>query len=92
MLFRRQDLDSTDYQWNDDETRMFNGEPSRRIFNRTNGNQVLFLINFIGSLSSRFSVEEGKQLEQTLQFDLPLETRSEIAVFYWMMGNSRLFK
>lgn len=91
-LFLKNDLVGTHYQWEKSDHDRFIGEPSRRIFDRYNGSQVLFLINFIATLMDRFTLDQGKQLEQSLQFDLPQETKSEISVFYWLRENSPLFK
>jgi hypothetical protein len=84
MHFQKQDLEGTDYNWIEEEKHLFTGQPSRRSFDRFNGNQVLFLINFYGSLSDRFTIHEGKCIERWLQHDLPLEAKSEISVFNWM--------
>ena len=84
MHFHKQDLEGTHYNWADDENHVFTGQPSRRVFDRFNGNQVLFLINFYGSVSDRFTLREGKNVEQMILNDLPLEVKSEISVFNWM--------
>ena len=84
MQFQKDDLEGTHYDWTEDEHHLFTGRPSRRSFDRFNGNQVLFLINFYGSLSESFTVQEGKSIERRLQHDLPLEAKSEISVFNWI--------
>lgn len=84
MHFQKQDLESTGYHWSEDEKHLFTGQPSRRNFDRYNGDQVLFLINFYGSLSDRFTISEGKLLEKKIQYDLPMEAKSEISVFNWI--------
>lgn len=88
MHFQKQDLENDQYNWPGDEQQMFNGQPSRRLFDRYNGNQVLFLINFYGSLSDRFTIAEGKEIEQRLRRDLPLEAQSEISVYNWIRNNT----
>ncbi len=90
-MILKQHLTGTHYHWDEKSETMFSGEPSRRIFNRFNGNQVLFLINFVGALSDRFSVEEGRKIERAIWFDLPEEKRSEISVLYWIKEASLLF-
>ena len=84
MHFQKQDLEGTHYNWIENEDHLFTGQPSRRSFDRYNGNQVLFLINFYGSLSDRFTLREGKTIEQKIQQELPLEAKSEITVFNWL--------
>ena len=83
MLFQKQDLTEDHYTWNN-ETVKFMGQPTRRLFDRFNGDQVLFLINFYGSLSNQFSLEEGRKIEHRISHQLPLDIKSEISVFNWI--------
>lgn len=83
MHFQKQDLVGDHYHWKV-EPNLFTGQPSRRLFDRANGEQVLFLINFFGSLSDRFTIEEGKMIESELSRRLPLEAKSEISVVNWI--------
>ena len=84
MHFEKQDLEGDHYFWTDDKNHLFTGQPSRRIFDRFNGNQVLFLINFYGSLTDKFTLGDGKSIEKRIQNELPLEAQSEITVYNWM--------
>jgi len=70
--------------WISDEKDLFNGQPTRRVFNRFNGDQVLFLINFYGSLSDKFTIQEGRKIEYEIHNHLPPEVKSEISVFKWI--------
>ncbi|WP_018629101.1 hypothetical protein [Niabella aurantiaca] len=83
MHFQKQDLVHQHYVWASDG-RIFEGQPSRRAFDKNNGDQVLFLINFYGSLSERFTLKEGKIIEQKIFSDVPQEARSELSVFNWL--------
>jgi hypothetical protein len=83
MHFQKQDLERTHYSW-PEEFKVYAGQPSRRSFDRFNGHQVLFLINFYGSQSDRFTVEEGKTIENMIQEELPIGIKSEISVFNWL--------
>src|SRR5690349_19279585 len=84
MHFLKQDLECDHYEWIEEKKDLFTGEPSRRAFDRFNGNQVLFLINLYGETSQQFTVEEGKTIEQKIQQELPVDAKSEIAVFNWI--------
>jgi len=85
MHFQKQDMEGTHYTWmSEGVTNNFLGQPSRRAFDRYNGDQVLFLINFYGSLSEQFTIQEGKLIEQRILNELPLEAKSEISVFNWI--------
>lgn len=84
MHFQKQDLEGTHYDWMEEGFSLYSGQPSRRKFDRFNGNQVLFLINFYGSLAERFTISEGKNIEKRIHRDLPVEATSEISVFNWI--------
>ena len=84
MLLRKEDLKG-EYTWiNGVDQNLFNGELTRRKFDSTNGDQVLFLINLYGSNFKDFSVEDGLKIEDVLLNHLPLEAKSEISVFNWL--------
>ena len=82
MHFQKQDLNENYYTWK--EGSLYTGQPSRRLFDRFNGDQVLFLINFYGSLANRFSIREGRAIEYEISHHLPMEAKSEISVFNWI--------
>ncbi len=84
MHFQKQDLDGTHYTWEQHTGTIFFGKPSRRLFDRFNGDQVLFLINSYGSASDQFSINDGKKIEHQIAHHLPLEAKSEISVFNWI--------
>ena len=87
MLFRKEDLQGQNYNWNNENKEtFFTGVPSRRTFDRYNGEQVLFLINSCKSLTEIFTIKEGAQIEELILNKLPLEAKSEISVFKWLRG------
>ncbi|ANH80329.1 hypothetical protein A8C56_04460 [Niabella ginsenosidivorans] len=86
MNFQKQDLVHTHYSWASGG-HIFKGQPSRRSFDRNNGDQVLFLINLYASLTDRFTLHDGKIIEQKIHSDVPEEARSEISVFNWLRWN-----
>jgi len=88
MHFQKQDLEGTQYNWVDEGRNVFSGQPSRRTFDSSNGAQVLFMINFYGSLSERFTLSEARQPEQKILNELPADAKSELSVFNWLRKNS----
>lgn len=85
MVFVRENLQGDHYTWNEDvNLSTFQGQPSRRLFNRYDGYQVLFLINSFGSQSGNFDPEQGQKMESLIMHDLPLDARSEISVLNWL--------
>lgn len=88
MHFLKEDLTGTHYQTADNK-QLFTGQPTRRLFNRFNSSQVLFLINFYGSLSERFTLEEGRTIEMQIATRLPYEVKSELSVFNWIRNSAK---
>lgn len=84
MLISKEQL-SGNYKWMPEtENSPFTGSVSRRLFDRWNGEQVLFIINSLASLSDNFSLEEGRKAEHLIREGLPLTTQSELSVFKWL--------
>lgn len=73
------------YEWKPgSEISMYHGKVTRRLFDRWNGNQVLFIINTFLSDSGSTSIEKGKVIENLLIEKLPLDARSEVSVINWL--------
>lgn len=84
MLFSKEHLEGF-YHWTPDTERsLFDGNASRRLFDRNHGNQVLFIINLILDISGNFSVEKGRQIEKLIINKLPFARSSELTVFNWL--------
>lgn len=74
------------YDWLPESNTVYTGTPSRRIFDRCNGNQMLFIINCFYDSIGPISVNTGKKLEELICTQLPPDMRSELAVFNWLKG------
>jgi hypothetical protein len=84
MLFSKEHLTGL-YTWvssNANDT--FEGEPSRRLFDRWNGDQVLFIIKQVMENTGDLSIEHGKKLEGLIINKLPFDPCSELTVFNWL--------
>jgi hypothetical protein len=91
MLFQKHDMEGTHYNWQvAEEKDVFMGQPSRRTFDKYNGNQVLFLINFYATLSERFTLREARIIENKIFLELPAHAKSEISVFNWIRSEAIL--
>jgi hypothetical protein len=82
MHFLKEHLSAYNYTWLNDTT--FTGEASRRVFDRYNGNQLLFILNLYASLIEGFTVNMGLKIEDRLMNQLPVEKKSEITVLHWL--------
>jgi hypothetical protein len=74
------------YNWPSESASMYTGTPSRRFFDPSNGNQILFIINCFYDSIGLFSHNSGKKLEELISTQLPPEMKSELAVFNWLKG------
>jgi len=84
MTFSKDDLLGS-YIWTADvKSSPYTGLPSRRIFDRYSGNQLLFIINSLSALSDSFSIEDVMKIEAIITDHLPMNTQSEISVFNWL--------
>lgn len=84
MLFSKEHLSGV-YNWlPQPEIPVFDGQPSRRLFDRWNGNQVLFLINLLLENTGSSSIEEGRKIEGLIINKLPFDSSSELTVFHWL--------
>ncbi|AEV99506.1 hypothetical protein A4D02_27070 [Niastella koreensis] len=87
MVILREHLRKSDYDWEIGLNHSLqNNEPDRRIFNRFNGNQVLFMINYFGTSVGKMTFTEGLQIEELISTQLPKEAKSELSVFNWLRG------
>ena len=82
MQFLKEHLSAYNYNWINETT--FTGEASRRLFNRYNGNQLLFVLNHYASLIEGFTVNMGLKIEDRLMNQLPVDAKSEISVLNWL--------
>jgi len=85
MSFLKADLKYDHYYWRTaSDPVVFAGDPTRRLFDRFNGEQVLFIINLFAGISDKFTIQEGREMEQLINNSLPLEAKSEISVLNWL--------
>ena len=90
MLFVKEHLSAgNNYNWTDEF--IFDGTPSRRLFDRQNGNQLLFIINLYASQNDKFSGDQVQRIEEMLVNKLPEDVKSEISVLNWLKENGELF-
>ena len=73
------------YNWSpEQETSLFEGSPSRRMFDRYNGNQVFFIISLMLERLGNSSIEQGREIEMMIINKLPFTSCSELTVFNWL--------
>ena len=90
MLIQKENLKGV-YIWNKENVRIpFTGDASRRVFDRYNGDQMLFVINLYGLLSQTFSIAEGIETENKIMSYMPLEIKSEMSVLQWLKQSNEV--
>ena len=90
MRFIKEHLSAgNNYNWTDEF--IFDGTPSRRLFDRQNGNQLLFIINLYALQNDKFSEDQVKRVEEMLVNKLPEDIKSEISVLNWLKENGQVF-
>jgi len=87
MLFLKEDLLNNHYTWRtENKKEMFAGSASRRRFDRFNGEQVVFMINLCAEFVTAYTLADGRRLENMILNELPMETKSELSVFNWLVS------
>lgn len=88
LVFKKEDLSEIDYSWNKnltEENKVSVVEPSRRLFDRYNGNHILYMINYFADSVQQITLKEARILEKLLREKLPMGVKSELSVFRWLM-------
>ncbi|MEO5947397.1 MAG: hypothetical protein ABIP79_11325 [Chitinophagaceae bacterium] len=82
MQFLKEHLNPGNYEW--DSQLIYIGEPTRRLYNRHNGNQLLFIINHFAETTNTFDTKKGVLIQDMLDHELPIDAKSEISVLKWL--------
>jgi hypothetical protein len=87
MAFLKEQLVNNHYWWKSSGVdKSFIGEPSRRLFDRFNGDQVLYLINSLGRVIGSLTTGDGLALEELISKRLPIDMKSELSAYNWLRG------
>jgi hypothetical protein len=87
MQFTKEHLVNGHYDWSlAIANKSILNTPDRRFFDRRNGNQILFIINFFGYAVGNLTIAEGQRIEDLILNHLPSQLKSEISVFNWLRG------
>ena len=89
ILFSRRNLHYSDYKWTAyiQHDPHVNGKPDDTIFNKEEGNEVVYLINKLMSMwDYRFS-NTGNKMEKLIHDKLPPEITKQEEVQNWLKSN-----
>jgi len=86
MIITREQLKGTNYLWTEEPAagKLLTEGPSRRMFNRFNGHQLLEMIQYFSSQYDIKTDTEQLRLENMLLHFLPFGLKSELSVFNWL--------
>ena len=82
MVFSKEHLTGV-YTWTTTDV-PFEGQPSRRLFDRWNGDQVFYIIDLVLQSIGDLSMEQGTKLEKLIINKFPFDPCSELTVFNWL--------
>jgi hypothetical protein len=93
MRIVKEHLLISDYVWNsDDKSTLLADGPTRKRFDRFNGNCMLHIINLFDCFVGKLTVPQAQRIERLIQKELPLEAKSEISVMQWLKEkHARIF-
>jgi hypothetical protein len=87
MVFLKENLTGDHYHWlGQFKNPEISTAPDRHFFDRTDGNQILNLINYFGNYVDKLTIAYGQNIELLLSKELPAQIKSEIAAFNWLKG------
>ena len=86
MDFLEEHLNGKNYTWQANDKSSVLTQPDRRIFDRYSGNQILHMINFFGTSVGELTIHDGQKIEDIILRELPLEIKSQLAVYNWLRG------
>ena len=84
MLFLKENLLATDYDWTNNTDNTPLPEATRKRFDRFNGYDILHIIDLFDRLIDKLTIAQAQKIEQLIQTELPLEAKSEITVLQWL--------
>ena len=86
MNITREQLKGTNYLWTEEAIagKLLHEGPSRRVFNRFNGYQLLAMIQYFAGQYDVTADTDQLKLENMLLHYLPFGLKSELSVFNWL--------
>lgn len=84
-IYTKDDMIYSDYDWTTNpEAGKLSGEPDRNLFTSTEGQEVLYMINFIMQETGLRSKEDGVTIEKLIHDRLPLGKQSQVTARRWL--------
>ena len=88
-MFNKSDL-ILFYSWNTSAScKSLTGTPDKSLFNKTEGNELLYIVNFLPFVEDICDLE---RVENLIRNYMPLNIKSQIDVFNWLEINWELIE
>jgi hypothetical protein len=91
MFFLKEHLIGKTYEWPENKSAVVRSTPGMQLFDRLNGDHLLYMINFFCTSIGAFSISEGQKIENLIS-KLPFEVDNEIGVFNWLRGKYLFYR
>jgi hypothetical protein len=84
-FYTRDNMVYQDYDWTtaEDDSKL-NGGPDRNLFTSTEGNEVLYMINYLMQETGLTSKEDGEVIEKLIHDRLPIGKQSQVTAKRWL--------
>ncbi|RFM26869.1 hypothetical protein [Deminuibacter soli] len=81
-------MQGVDYDWDVPVSDFYLKDfiPTRKQFNRYNGNQTIAILNHFSALYGPVTFDQAHELEDLILNHLPLGTMSEQSAFNWLVN------
>ena len=74
-----------DYDWTTaEDASKLNGDPDRNLFTSTEGNEVLYMVNYLMQETKLTSKEDGEAIEKLIHDRLPIGKQSQVIAKRWL--------
>ena len=84
-LFTKADMVYQDYDWTTTEdSSKLNGDPDRNLFISTEGNEALYMINYLMKDTGLTAKEDGEMIERLIHDKLPIGKQSQVTAKRWL--------
>jgi hypothetical protein len=84
-FYTKDDMVYQDYDWaTTEDASKLNGPPDRNLFTSTEGNEVLYMINYLMQETGLTSKEDGETMEKLIHDRLPIGKQSQVIAKRWL--------
>jgi len=92
MEFTKEHLINKNYDWSTEpKHNVISSSPDRRLFDRLNGNQILYLINFFGHSVGNITIDDGVVLKKRIHTSDKVSVVRNPRVFIYPKSEARKY-